>query len=233
MAVIFPFGLALIRATPPPPPHPSIALPPVTEAPPTDLLGLGIPLATTPPESALISDFKGHPQSLPLSCESRSAVDWAGYFGYSIRELDFLNDLPRSADPDVGFVGNVRGAWGQVPPNAYGVHAGPVERLLTARGVPAWFHLYTPWSTVQSEIASGRPVIVWVTGHVEPGHGQIYTAPGGHRTVVAPFEHTVILVGYTPDTVTVSDEGRQYRRLLTTFFESWAPLRNMSITTSP
>ena len=233
VAAILSSGLALAPATPPPPPYPIIAFPTATEAPPPELLGSGIPLALTPPDSALISDFKGHPQSLPLSCESRSAVDWAGYFGYSLREREFLNDLPVSADPDVGFVGSVRGAWGQVPPNAYGVHAGPVERLLTARGVPAYFHLYTAWLTVQSEIAAGRPVMVWVTGHVEPGHGQMYTAPGGHRTVVAPFEHTVILVGYTPETVTVSDEGRQYRRLLPTFFESWAPLRNMSITASP
>ena len=233
LAALLSSGLALAPSTPPPPPYPITATPAATEAPPTTLPESDIPLALTPPDTALISDFKGHPQSLPLSCESRSAADWADYFGYAIRELEFLYDLPVSSDPDVGFVGSVRGAWGQVPPNSYGVHAGPVARLLRARGVPAFFHIYTPWSTIQSEIAAGRPVIVWVTGHVEPGHGQIYTAPSGHRTVIAPFEHTVILVGYTPDTVTFSDEGRQYRRLLTTFFDAWAPLRNMSITASP
>src|SRR5207253_6222577 len=132
--------------------------------------------------------------------------------------------LPVSADPDIGFVGSVDGAWGQVPPYAYGVHAGPVARLLQDIGVPAYYHLYTPWSAVQAEIAAGRPVIVWVTGHVAAGQGQIYIAPGGHRTVVAPFEHTVIVVGYDRETVTISDEGRQYRRFLSTFFAAWNPL---------
>ena len=74
---------------------------------------------------------------------------------------------------------------------------------------------------------------MWVTGHVEPGQGQIYAAPDGHRTVVAAFEHTVIVVGYDHETVTISDEGHPYRRYLTTFLESWKALRNMTIMATP
>jgi len=199
------------------------------EQPPGALSLSDIPLQPTAPDHASIDDFVGRPQTLPLSCESRSAVDWAGYFGFKIDELAFLRALPVSADPDIGFVGDVRGDWGQVPPNAYGVHAGPVARLLQQYGVLAAFELYTPWQTVQSEVAAGRPVMVWVTGHVGRGQGQIYTAPGGHRTVVAPYEHTVIVIGYGRGYVMVEDEGQHYLRSLDVFLQSWGALRNMAI----
>jgi hypothetical protein len=57
------------------------------------------------PESAHILGVKGHAQSYVLSCESRSAVDWAAFWDVHIREGKFLNQLPRSDNPDKGFVG--------------------------------------------------------------------------------------------------------------------------------
>ena len=186
-----------------------------------------------PPASAYITRVVGHPQSLALSCESRSAADWAAAFGFHIDELEFLNALPTSDDPDRGFVGDVNGAWGQVPPNAYGVHAGPVARLLNQYGVPANFQLFMRFETLQAEIAAGRPVIVWVTGHVEAGSGRLYVASDGHHTVVAPFEHTVIVIGYDPTTVTVMDGARRYSKPIEQFMASWQPLRYMAITASP
>jgi uncharacterized protein YvpB len=192
-----------------------------------------IPLNIVLPESAQVDGYLGQPQILALSCESRSAVDWASFFGVHIGEIAFLRDLPVPSDPDVGFVGDVRGLWGLAPPNAYGVHAGPVARQLEQYEVPAYYHLYTPWQSVQAEIASGRPVIVWVTGHVQAGQRQRYDAPDGHHTVVARFEHTVILVGYNRDTVTIEDEGQRYTRTLDQFMDSWQALRDMSITAQP
>lgn len=215
------------------PPPPSLTPLPETEVPPYALPWSNIPIVATPPDSAFVDGFVGHGQILPLSCESRSAADWAGFFGVRIGELDFFGALPASNDPDRGFVGDVQGTWGQVPPNAYGVHAGPVAYLLRQYGLPAYYHLYTPWRAVQAEVAAGRPVIAWVTGHVEPVAGQRYTAPDGHRTVVARFEHTVIVVGYDLGTVTVEDEGRRYTRTLDQFLESWQSLRNMAITAQP
>jgi uncharacterized protein YvpB len=128
-------------------------------------------------------------------------------------------------------VGDVKGAWGQTPPNAYGVHAGPVARLLNSYGVPAAGGRYLKWSVVQREVAAGRPVMVWVTGHVEAGHtAQIYTAADGRETVVAAFEHTVIVVGYTAETVTIVDGAQLYTKPLPVFLESWGTLRNMAVT---
>jgi uncharacterized protein YvpB len=215
------------------PPLPGSTPTPAPELPPDGLAWSNIPLSLTPLDSAVVDGFIGHKQSLSLSCEARSAVDWAGYFGVRVGELKFFRALPISTDPDKGFVGDVRGTWGQLPPNAYGVHAGPVARLLQQYGLPAYYHLYASWSSVQAEVAAGRPVIAWVTGHVEPGAGQRFTAPDGHRTVVAPFEHTVIVVGYDRYSVIIEDEGRRYTRTLAQFLKSWQSLRNMAITAQP
>lgn len=186
------------------------------------------------PAEALIENITGRAQRLSLSCESRSAADWAGYFGIALDELTFLGQLPVSDDPDVGFVGDVRGAWGQTPPNDYGVHAGPVARLLEQYGLPARARRYMNFDDLRAEIAAGRPVITWVVGHVEAGGTSIrYTAGSGRETIVAPYEHTVIVIGYTPDTLTILDGARRTVRPLETFVDSWGVLGNMAVVYTP
>ncbi len=126
---------------------------------PTDQLGL--------PLTAQIANIGGQMQALPLDCEVRSAVDWAAFFGVSIDEYTFLSQLPLSDNPEKGFVGNVYGWWGQIPPGDYGVHAEPIAALLRVYQLPAVAQRDTDWNVVRAEIAANRPVIVWVTGHVE------------------------------------------------------------------
>jgi uncharacterized protein YvpB len=181
------------------------------------------------PDEARIVGIGGRRQSLPLSCESRSAADWAAYFGVEIDELEFLSRLPASDNPDFGFVGDVRGTWGQTPPQPYGVHAGPVATLLRQHGLNAYARRGLAWDDVRAQIAAGRPVIAWVVGHVERGTPIGYTASNGLTTTVARFEHTVIVIGYTADHVTVLDGARIYSRPLDLFLESWAVLGNMAI----
>lgn len=172
----------------------------------------------------------GRGQALPLDCEARSAVDWAGYFGVVIDELEFFGQLPASDDPDSGFVGDVRGAWGQIPPAPYGVHAGPVAAVLNAYGVPARAVTGLSWDALRAELDAGRPVITWVIGSVGSGAAVAYTAASnGHTTLVAPFEHTVMVIGYGPDSVTLLDGGQTYTRTLAQFLASWGVLGNMAI----
>ena len=202
----------IIPIGPPTPP------PPVTPTPP------GIPA------SARIWNISGRTQSLPLDCEARSAVDWAAYFGARLGEIEFFDRLPASDNPEKGFVGSVYGAWGQIPPHPYGVHAGPVAALLRVYGVAATAQRGTSWEAARAEIAAGRPVIVWITGHVSDGRAVWYTASDGDKTLVAPYEHTVIAIGYTPTTVTVLDGGQVYARSLSLFLRSWGVLGNLAIT---
>lgn len=191
-----------------------------------------VPAAASSAEVLL--DLAGHAQSLPLSCESRSAADWAAFFGVGVDELEFFSRLPLSDNPDVGFAGDVNGGWGQVPPNPYGVHAAPVAALLRDYGVSAEARREMTWEELRSEIDGGRPVIAWVVGHVWPkGKAVEYTAADGAVVTVAPYEHTVIVVGYGDGAVVVRDGARLARHSLDNFLGSWAVLGNMAITSGP
>jgi subtilisin-like proprotein convertase family protein/uncharacterized protein YvpB len=190
------------------------------------------------PAEARITNISGRDQAMPLDCESRSAVDWADYLGVSINEYEFFNHLPESDNPDVGFVGSVWGQWGQIPPNPYGVHAEPVAKLLRDYGLQAYAYRYLAWRAVRAEIALGRPVIAWVIGasnYSPPGryYPVYYTASDGHTTVVSPYEHTVIVVGYSSTSVWLLDGDTIYTRTLEQFLDSWSVLRNMAILSHP
>jgi uncharacterized protein YvpB len=184
------------------------------------------------PNRGYIEGLKGHKQSLSLSCESRSAVDWAAYWGVKIGEKKFLSKLPRSKNPEKGFVGNPNDAWGSVPPASYGVHAQPVADLLQEYGLQAEARRDLKWEDLQREIAAGRPVIVWVIGQMWEGKAFKYNSTDGHQTLVAPYEHTMILVGYEPGKVYVVDAytGWTQSYPLRTFMRSWKTLGYMAIT---
>ncbi len=183
------------------------------------------------PESAYISGVRGHAQTYALSCESRSAADWAAFWGVAISETAFQSDLPRSDNPDEGFVGNANDPWGFVPPRGYGVHAEPVAALLREYGLHAEARRGLDWDDLREEIATGHPAIVWIIGQMWAGTPQSYTASNGHTTTVANFEHTMILTGYDASVVHVVDaySGWSQTYPLSTFLSSWAVLGNMAV----
>jgi uncharacterized protein YvpB len=181
------------------------------------------------PESAYINNVNGYAQSLPLDCEARSAVDWAAYFGVAIGEFEFLNQLPKSDDPNQGFVGDPNGYPGQTPPYPYGVHASPVARLLRAWGLPAEEVYGLDIDKLKSEIAAGRPVIAWVIIGTQRGYSLDFSTSAGETVLVAPNEHTVIVIGYDPDGVTILDGSMIYWRDWQIFQDSFGVLGNMAI----
>jgi uncharacterized protein YvpB len=184
----------------------------------------------TRPAQAEVKGMFGFYQILPLSCESRSASDWARHFGISIRERAFFNALPKSENPEEGFVGDVNGVWGQIPPNAYGVHAGPVAKLLQTYGAKAKAVRHLAFEDVLAEIAAGRPVMVWVVGHVEVGKGVPYEIDGKTITV-ARYEHTIIVFAYNDSTskLKILDGKKIYNKTYEEFQKSWSALENMAI----
>ena len=183
------------------------------------------------PDANYISGVNGHAQSYPLSCESRSAVDMASFWGIDIGEAEFLQSLPRSNNPETGFVGNPYDAWGNLPPSGYGVHAGPVAETLQSFGLVAEAHHDLGWDDLRQEIEAGRPVMVWVVGQMWGGKPVEYEAPDGSTSTVAAFEHTMILTGYSPESVQVVDaySGNYQSYGLSTFLKSWAVLGNMAV----
>jgi subtilisin-like proprotein convertase family protein/uncharacterized protein YvpB len=186
------------------------------------------------PSQARIYNISGHPQNMPLDCESRVAVDWAAYFGVYIGEYDFFNHLPTSDNPDAGFVGDVWGVWGQIPPYPYGVHAEPVAALLRSYGVDAYAHRPLSWDDLRAEIAAGRPVYVWTISSAAYNEIPIYyTARDAHTSIVAHYEHTIMVIGYDENSVTIMDGGKIINRTLKGFLSSWSALGNMAITALP
>lgn len=183
------------------------------------------------PASASISGVTGHPQTYTLSCEARSAADWAAYWGVDFSEDEFLEGIPSSNNPDQGFVGDVNGAWGNVPPHSYGMYARPVAARLRQYGLQAEAQRGLEWDDLRAEIAAGRPVIVWVIGQMWNGTAVTFTASNGKKVLVARYEHTMILIGYTASQVRVVDaySGNTQTYALNTFLTSWAVLGNMAV----
>lgn len=198
---------------------------PITPVPP--------PIINDIPESASVGVIYGKPQAMPLDCESRSAVDWAAFYGVTIDEYDFFNNLPKSDNPDSGFVGNVFDRWGQIPPNSYGVHAEPVAGLLRFYGLEAYAHRPLSWEQLKAEIASGNPVITWVVGNVINGIPEYYQSSDGHVSIVARYEHTVIVTGYDANEVKYLNGAITYSRSIEQFLDSWSALGNMAVTKRP
>ena len=185
------------------------------------------------PASASISGIFGSPQLYTLDCEAQSAVDWARFFGVSISELEFIDRIPHSDDPALGFVGDINGAMGRLPPDDYGVHAGPVAELLREYGLNA--HAVSGWDiqAIKKEIAEGRPVIVWTVNLPFAVETSQYTASNGNTTTVARYEHTWIITGYNAYTFTVVDSEWTYNVKTSTLIERWNALGNQAIILIP
>ena len=187
------------------------------------------PTAVPLPDTAVIPGVSGQNQSLPLSCESRSAADWAHFFGYAVNELEFQYALPFTDNPETGFVGNPRDQAGGIPPHSYGVYAGPVAALLRDFGVPARGYHGLGFDDIRREISGGRPVIVWVVGGVWEGKRVDYTPSDGQAVPVVAMEHTVMVVGYSPEVVVIQDGASRYQVAVKRFRKSWKVLGNQAV----
>jgi LysM repeat protein len=187
-----------------------------------------------PPE-AYVSDLIGHAQLYNLSCESRSAVDWAAYWGVVLDETEVVYGLPRTDNPETGFVGDPNGGWGAIPPASYGVHAGPIAEALRGYGLPAEARSGMTWDELRGELAAGKPVIIWVIGQMWAGSPISYTGSDGQTVVVARFEHSMIAIGYGEGAygpvVHVVDAYSGFTQTYSqeTFLASWSVLGNQAV----
>jgi uncharacterized protein YvpB len=170
-----------------------------------------------------------HGKYFYLGCEAAAAVDLAGFYDVLIYQYNFQHELPLSDNPDLGFVGDANGPWGQVPPYAYGVHAAPVADLLQQYGIDAEGGKGYTLEQMKEKLAAGHPVIVWVIGNMIGGVPAEYTDSQGNTTIVAAYEHVVILTGYNEDSVRYVNNGRFYEAPNEIFLNSWGVLGNMAV----
>lgn len=180
------------------------------------------------PESHYLKIIANH-QYFALGCEAQAAVDLAGYYDILIYQYNFQHELPLSDNPDLGFVGDANGPWGQVPPYAYGVHAAPVAELLQKYGLDVEGEKNYSLDKIKQKLAMGHPVIVWVIGNMEGGVPAEYTDLAGNKTIVAAYEHVVILTGYDQDSLRYVSNGRFFDVPYDVFLNSWGVLGNMAV----
>jgi len=213
----------------PDPPGKDSPNPTPTQQPPSDQYVV----VEDTPDSANISGIYGSPQLYTLDCEAQSAVDWARFFGVNISELEFIDLLPLSDDPTQGFVGDINGAMGRLPPDDYGVHAAPVAALLHEYGLNAQAVSGWDLDDLKKEIAAGRPVIIWTVNLPYAVETSQYTASNGNTTTVARYEHTWIITGYNQHIFTVVDSEWTYNVKYSTLIERWGALGNQAVIYGP
>ncbi len=175
--------------------------------------------------------FRGHAQQLPLSCESRSAVDVAAFYGIDIPEIEFFDRLSKTDNPHTGFVGDVHGRWGLLPPDGYGVYAEPIAGLLRAYGLSAEVRYGMGLEGLRAELAAGHPVILWATPRMSAQPVETYMASDGQTVSVVRYEHTVTAVGYTERAIYVVDSATGYRWAYSdrSLLAAWNKLGQMSV----
>ena len=205
------------------------AQPTHTPIPPTASSILPTSTPYYPPQSYYIRDFVGNRQYYALGCEASAAVDLAWYYDVNIYQYDFQINLPISDNPDLGFVGDVNGPWGQIPPYAYGVHAAPVANLLNEYGVEVEGGKGYRQEDIKFAISRSHPVIVWVIGAMVYSEPVPYEDKSGNMTIVAPYEHVVILTGYDKDSVRYLNNGKYADVPNEVFLNSWGVLGNMAV----
>ena len=154
--------------------------------------------ADDPPPSASVEGVIGHPQEHNLSCESRSATDLAAFWGVAMEltEDDFFRRLPKSNNPNRGFLGDVDLPPGSMPPVGYGVYVGPIAATLRSFGLDAQARQEWSLDSLKVELAAGRPVIVWATYDMQLPGVETWVSSDGVISVVVKWQHTFIAIGY-------------------------------------
>ncbi len=188
--------------------------------------------AEEPPPAAVVEGVVGHPQERNLSCESRSATDLAAYWGVTFTEGAFFRRLPKSDNPQRGFVGDVDMPPGSMPPLGYGVYAEPVAATLRSLGLDAEAHTSLDLDTLQKELAAGRPVVVWATYDMQLPGVETWVSWDGVASTVVRWQHTFIAVGYDEGGISLIDayDGQMKTFSYEAFIPAWDQLGRMAVT---
>jgi uncharacterized protein YvpB len=174
----------------------------------------------------------GHPQEHNLSCESRSAVDLAAFWGVPLTEDDFFRRLPKSDNPHRGFLGDVDMPAGTMPPYGYGVYARPIAANLRSFGLDAQAHQLWTLHDLQAEIAAGRPVIVWATYDMRLPGVQEWTSSDGETSPIVQWQHTFVAVGYDEGGIYLIDayDAGTKQFSYEAFDAAWAQTERLAVT---
>ena len=213
----------------------------IIQATPTPTPSLEVKAVATPqeqkdrlPASILLEKVPVGKQSRPLNCEFQSASDLVWYYGFPFTwdELFEVVGHDPNGNPHVGFVGrSFDDPPGRLYPHGYGVYAEPIARGLKRIGVDAEVHYDESETWLKEQIASGNPVMVWVTAGMTVRPVEYWTAKDEKRIKAVRGEHTNLAIGYDEDGVWVADpwDGRRHHYSWPVFLASWDILNRMSL----
>jgi uncharacterized protein YvpB len=187
---------------------------------------------TAAPTSARIADFPSVTQWYSLDCEFAAAAAVTLFWGNLVSQRVFVNEVPYSPNPHLGFRGDIDGEGGGI--SDYGIYAEPLVPVLEARGYNATV-FYGGVSRLKANVAAGNPVVVWITV------GKYVDRPIYHRTFdgdtfkLIPGEHTVVVYGYDEGGVRLMDvgDGGYYYTEWDSFLRRWGYFDEMALVITP
>lgn len=200
-----------------------------------------IKIVSTPPQqeggvpaSVLLEKVPIGKQTRPLNCEFQSASDLIWYYGFPFTwdEIFEVVGHDPNGNPHVGFVGrSFDDPPGRLYPYGYGVYAEPIAEGLKRIGIHAVVHYNESQTWLKNQIASGNPVMVWVTANMEKHPAVYWTAKDGKRIKAVRGEHTNLVIGYDENGVWVADpwDGKRHHYPWSVFLASWDILDRMSL----
>lgn len=175
-------------------------------------------VASAPPkQTSVILDapvFKQYPE-LPSGCEITSLSMLLHYAGVAKTKMDLLPEMKRDTtpikrdgngnivywgNPNRGFVGDITGKS-----RGFGIYHTALLDLLKKYIPDAKDLTKSSYDTLEDQIASGVPVVVWTTIDFQvPSNWVVWDTPDGPIQTTF-MEHAVLLVGYDEENVYVND----------------------------
>jgi LysM repeat protein len=169
-------------------------------------------------------------QERNLSCEYAAVYIATSSFGNGIPEDVFIDQIPETANPHLGYRGNIDGAWGGY--DDYGIYPEPLVPILNNWGFAGdVFYSEGDPSMLINHIDQGHPVLVWLA--FQGDTGKVYKDDG--RYTVFAGDHVVVVYGYDDAGVYLSDPAVGRYRFFDwdTFLSMWGTMDGMALAVYP
>jgi uncharacterized protein YvpB len=186
-------------------------------------------LSTDPiPASHTIDGMPAVGQWWNLSCEYAATSAATAYYGTTVTQQTFADDIGFDANPNIGFRGRLTGPWGGT--TDYGIYPAPILKDLIAHGFAHSYSFRANADMLRAAISKDHPVVVWIVGTF----GSAPRSQGeenGESYLLVPYEHAVTAYGYTESGIMLMDPAIGGYRTVSwpTFMSAWTQLDGMAL----
>lgn len=149
----------------------------------------------------------------PTGCESVAITILLKYYGVQVTPDDIINKLEKGStpytkdgityggNPELEFIGNPKTQY------SFGVYEKPIAKVANTYKQGINIATGTSFDDILKVVKQGKPVMVWTSMNlVSPyiSRSWIYE-PTGETIYWKANEHAVVIIGYTPDKIIISD----------------------------